>query len=316
MVEPGSGGYVHDILFYSSDDELLPVALPFLSEALDHDESVILACRTHHNRLLTGALGDHPRLQVVPRVGTAGRPAEAIAQSAAVFRRELRSGARRIRLMGEINFGATPREWAWWSTWEAVANLALANYPLWNVCLYHIERQPEGVLQLARLTHPHVVTPDRERTANPHYVEPAEFLRQLPSIGPHVLEQTTPSFSTDDLTDLAELRRVAYGTALASTTFPERQVEGFVHALSEVASNALVHGRPPVEVRLWAAHDQLLSTVVDHGGGFDDPLAGYVPLEDRRMAPGHGLWLARRMCDHIETAPTGDAFTVRLLTSR
>jgi anti-sigma regulatory factor (Ser/Thr protein kinase) len=316
MTEPASQAYVHDSLFYSSDDELLPVALPFVSEALDDDESVILACRTRHNRLLTEALGDHPRLQVLPRVGTADRPAEAIAQSAAMFRRQLRAGIRRIRLMGEISFGVSPREWAWWSTWESVANLAFVNIPLWNVCLYHTERQPEGVLKLARLAHPHVITPDRVRTVNQHYVEPAEFLRHLPAIGPQELEATTPSFSTDDLTDLTELRRGTYGTAVARTAFSEGVVAGFVHALLEVASNALIHGKPPVEIRLWAAQDQIVGTVTDHGRGFDDPLAGYLPLQDQQMSPGHGLWIARRLCDYLETTPDSDGFTVRLLTSR
>ena len=77
-------------------------------------------------------------------------------------------------------------------------------------------------------------------------------------------------------------------------------------------SNALRHGRPPVDVRLWTTPTRLVCAVTDRGNGFDDPLAGYVPYDDDHTRAG--LWLARRSCDSLDYVATPDGFTARLTT--
>jgi anti-sigma regulatory factor (Ser/Thr protein kinase) len=137
-------------------------------------------------------------------------------------------------------------------------------------------------------------------------------------VDPDPLQATVPTFDSGELVDPAQLAslRTRLRTVLARTMGPARVRSDFVTAVSEVAANGLVHGRPPVRVRVWATPDRLLGTVTDQGDGFDDPLAGYVPTRGKDpTGAGVGLWLARQLCDRVETARTPYGFTVRLATS-
>ena len=49
--------------------------------------------------------------------------------------------------------------------------------------------------------------------------------------------------------------------------------------------------------------------VTDHGGGVNDPLAGYL-LPGTEMSGG-GLWMARQLCGSIAFTNQGGASTVR-----
>ena len=82
----------------------------------------------------------------------------------------------------------------------------------------------------------------------------------------------------------------------------------------EVIGNALRHGAPPIDVRLWTTSTRLEATVTDSGQGFDDPLAGYLPPGTGSPAVGVGLWAARQACDTLETVRTPAGFSVRLTT--
>jgi anti-sigma regulatory factor (Ser/Thr protein kinase) len=82
-----------------------------------------------------------------------------------------------------------------------------------------------------------------------------------------------------------------------------------------MTTNALRHGRPPVDLRLWADADRLVCTVTDRGAGLQDPFIGYGPAHgDDLSLGGMGLWLARQLCDHVDITRTGDGVRVRLTT--
>jgi anti-sigma regulatory factor (Ser/Thr protein kinase) len=77
----------------------------------------------------------------------------------------------------------------------------------------------------------------------------------------------------------------------------------FVLALSEIATNALVHGGPPVEARVWVGPDRLHAVVSDNGPG-PDPLVGYLPVSPS-PGGGIGLRLARQLTDHLAVDTRG-----------
>jgi anti-sigma regulatory factor (Ser/Thr protein kinase) len=82
-----------------------------------------------------------------------------------------------------------------------------------------------------------------------------------------------------------------------------------------MTTNALRHGRPPVDLRLWAAEGRLVCTVTDRGAGLQDPFIGYGPAHgDDLSLGGMGLWLARQLCDHVDITPIGEGVRVRLTT--
>jgi anti-sigma regulatory factor (Ser/Thr protein kinase) len=311
-----STNYGHDALFYESDEELLSTAVPFLREGLESGETAVLVCSRAHTALLTDALGEHPSLGSVPRPEVYHRPAKAIAAYQQLTQRHVEAGARRVRLVGELDFGATRSEWAEWMRFEAVVNHALAPYKLWACCMYHTRELPDEVLAAAELTHPNLMSAE-SRAPSRRYLEPAEFMRRSASAKPEHTEATEPLFVIDELADLAGLRRRIHRVALAESALPASTVQEFVAAVSEVATNAIMHGAPPVLVRFWCSTSELVCTVTDHGLGFDDPFAGYLPATTGAgTRRGLGLWLARNFCDHLDIFPSEDGFTVRLATGR
>jgi anti-sigma regulatory factor (Ser/Thr protein kinase) len=82
--------------------------------------------------------------------------------------------------------------------------------------------------------------------------------------------------------------------------------------VSEAVSNALVHGRPPATVRIWAAPDRVVISVHDHGRGPADPLAGLVPAAGNAATLGLGLWLTHQLDIDVALKHADDGFTVRL----
>lgn len=123
-----------------------------------------------------------------------------------------------------------------------------------------------------------------------------------------------PAVEVGDLNDLRWLRHRVHGVLGPSKLSPERLAD-FVVAVSEVATNAVVHGEPPVDVRMWSVSGRYLCAVRDRGPGFDATSAGYAPARDDLSGGGMGLWLARQLCDELTTSRTGAGFTVCLAIS-
>src|SRR5918994_1662425 len=78
--------------------------------------------------------------------------------------------------------------------------------------------------------------------------------------------------------------------------------------------NALIHGRPPTLLRLWAQPDRVTVTVTDTGPGPTDPLVGLLP-PDPLIGPGPGprlgLWLSHQLVD-VAHRHGPDGYTIRL----
>jgi anti-sigma regulatory factor (Ser/Thr protein kinase) len=310
-------GYVHHALLFGSDAELVRVAAPFLAEGLVAGDAVVLACEDRKNRVLADALGGDPRIGFLERSRTYLRTPVAVATYRRMVEGRLAGGARRVRLVGEVDFGQDPATWDEWIRYEAICNVALAPYPFWSVCAYDTGVLPEPILRSAHRTHPNLLTAAGRRR-NRRYVPPARFLGRSRPAPPDPLEQTDPVVVGEDLADLTQLRtlRDRVHRELVRVLVPDPTRSEFVSAVGEVAANGLLHGRPPVQVRVWASLERLVATVTDRGDGFDDPLAGYAPSRGRdpRRA-GMGLWLTRQLCDQLELSRTAERFVVRLIVA-
>jgi anti-sigma regulatory factor (Ser/Thr protein kinase) len=314
---PTGTGHRHHALFYDSTDALLTAAVPFLRAGLDAGEAAVLVCRRDRNALLADALGDHPRLTIVDQADVYTRTGNAMAMYRRMMRRHIAAHTYRVRVVGEVAFGTDPSTWAEWIRFEAVVNAALAPYPLSSVCAYDTCALPEPVLTGARHTHPLLLTSTTERP-NPDYVAPVPFLRRCTTVEPDPLQTTAPTHAFDDLTDPNQIADVRHqlGTTAFLSAMPAQTRSDLVAAVAEVAANGLIHGRPPVRVRIWLTPTRVLCTVTDHGPGFDDPLAGYPPrYTSNPHHAGAGLWLARQTCDRLDMTTTPDGFTVRLSTA-
>jgi anti-sigma regulatory factor (Ser/Thr protein kinase) len=307
-----TGGYVHDALLYGADEELLRDAVPFLRAGVEAGETTIVVCTQRTAALLRDGLDGDPPIRFASSAQVYQRAPQTILAFRDLLQREVAAGARRIRVIGEIVFGEHPATWSKWMRYEAVINRLLAPYPAWGVCIFDTRRLPGEVLAAAEHTHPYLRA-GASRVSNPRYLDPGEFLRRLPDAGPDPLEASHPAVEVEDLTELWRLRQQLHDALVGSVLASEAKGE-FVLAVSEVATNALRHGRRPVRVRAWVTPRRLLCTVTDHGAGIGDPFAGYLPIHSHPAREGQGLWVARSLCDHITFHRTTEGFTVRLAT--
>jgi len=308
-------GYAHDALLYATDDEMLTSAVPFLREGLSNSETVVLVCGERRTRLLREALGDDSRIVVLPRTHVYQEGVEQAVSTYQEFMvQEVARGVSQVRLVGEADCGDGPQQLAEWSRFESMLNGAFAPYPIQAVCMYNASELPPEALAVAELTHPHL----RRRTGrrpSPHYRGPEEFLRWGRQPPPDPLERTDPLVSVDDLADVTTLRH-SIRSAIEGRGLSEEAEDDFIVGVNEIVTNATLHGRPPISVRLWASDRRIVCSVTDRGDGLDDPLAGHRPLHAHGLtAGGMGIWIARQLCERVEMFRSPKGFTVRLGTS-
>jgi anti-sigma regulatory factor (Ser/Thr protein kinase) len=303
--------YAHDALLYDSPDHLVSVAVPFLVEGLAAGDAAVVAASATTAALLRDAVGGDPNVHILDRgdVYRARTPA-AITTFRQLADLRVAEGARCVRVVGEVDFGPTERDWLEWQRYEAVINEALAAWPLWGLCVFDTQRLPEALLDTALHTHSRIATA-HGRLDNPLFTDPADYLRALP-LPVEPLESTRPLLHAARVAEFAGLRR-ALATELAGVVAPDDLVQDFLLAVDEMTSNALRHGGRPVDLRLWVGADRIVCTIADQGTGWDDPFAGYGPAHGEDLSRGGmGLWLARQLCDHVDISAGADGALVRL----
>jgi anti-sigma regulatory factor (Ser/Thr protein kinase) len=274
---------------------------------------VVVAASAATTAVLREAVGGDPRVEFKDGGSVYGqRTPAAIAAVARTVNERAAGRNTRVRVIGEPDFGRTSRDWVEWQRYEAAINRSLAALPLWGLCLYDVQRLPDQVLESAYRTHPHLASPGA-RAANPRYADPADYLSTLEVPG-EPLERTSPTFTAASVEHYTWVRH-DLAEALGASAGSADVADDFLLAIDEVTTNATLHGRPPVCVTLWTSPAKLVCTVTDTGTGVADPFAGYTPPPgDDPTRGGIGLWLARRLCDHVDVWHDDRGTTVRLIT--
>lgn len=296
----------HDLVIVDSDADLRAVATAFLAEGVAAGDLVHAA--------LPGWLVEE--LAPLPGVVlTASEQAPRVREPDLIvtIRAMVADHAPgRLRLLSLVTAPAG-RAWDERARCEAVTNLAFAGLPVSILCLYDQRSAPPDALSAALRTHPHVWT-GRGNVLNPRYQDAREFLAALP-VPDEPLERTEPLFAVDDVPSLPGLRHQL--TAALRGRARNRDIEEDFHlAVSEIAANAFRHGVRPVSARLWATRNRLVCSITDGGTSYADPVAGYRPAHgDDLSRGGMGLWLARKLCDHVDLIRGPRGLTVRLVTA-
>src|SRR4051812_11597447 len=174
VVNEGTGagpqpGFRHEALLYGSTDELTAVAAPFLLEGLEAGDTAVIAVGPESTGPLCAAVGGDPRVLVLERHALyRSRTPTAITTFRALATGHAAPG-RRVRVVGEVDFGTTAADWSEWQRYESVINRAFAGLPLWGLCAFDTTRLPERLLETARATHPQLRTAAGRRPS-PGYV--------------------------------------------------------------------------------------------------------------------------------------------------
>lgn len=292
----------HDALVYSSHDEYVNRSVAFLRDGLQAGEGGIVANNRVGLAMVRDALGaDADRVTFVDSSGAYTRPARAVAGYYGCFLEQLRD-APSVRAVADMPPGPASDDWDLWASYEAVANLAFAHLPVWVMCTYDESAFPDHVLENVCRTHSEVHHGDRR--CDRHLEDPSELLRAL-APAPEPLRGLRLLRPGDDL----ERFREQLARELAAEQVPEPKALDMLVAGTEIAANAVQHGGGIDAVRVGRAHGRFVCEVIDGGGGFDDPTAGYIAPRDGTPC---GLWVARLLTWSIETFRSPRGFTVRV----
>lgn len=293
---------LHDALMFATDDELVDGTRALIEPGVMAGDLVIVVGDSHGLGVLREAWDDDPRITFAHQDEIYEHPMRTIAEHQRLLDRERERGAR-LRLTGPVPFGDDPRRRRAWMIYEALVDRALSPYPFHSLCQYDTRTTPPELVAHAHHTHGRLVSGSAVHTGGGRR---AEVLARLTSLDAADVADSGPVVYTGVLAEVGDLSGFRKGIREAP--------ESFVFAANEVAANALVHGGPPVEVRLHRGPDDWQCVISDHGAGLLDPYAGVdSPLDGDLDVGGRGLWLARQACDRLTiTAEAGVGTTVRL----
>jgi anti-sigma regulatory factor (Ser/Thr protein kinase) len=306
--------HVHEALFYDTDAELLRVVVPFLEQGLAADEPTVVVLNDQAAELLHAAV-DSPHLVFLSSRDRRPDPATAIAHCRELIKEHVAGGAHRVRVLGEVPHPGHGAPWEWWARYEAAVNHAYAEFPLWNVCPYDLRITPPAVVEDVTRTHPWLTAENGSSVENPRFEDPRQFLLRRPGVADPMETACTPRFDLLDPSPAQARRAVrACDDLLAAKAL---DIDDVVMCVNEALTNALLHGRSPVRVRLWSSVERIVVSVSDGGEGPGDPFVGLLPGTHHEGAEGQsaglGLWMAHQMCSHLTYDRGEGGFTIRMV---
>jgi anti-sigma regulatory factor (Ser/Thr protein kinase) len=292
----------HSAFVYESDDEYVARSAAFLREGLEAGEGGIVGGTRYRLAIMRDALGpDADRVAFFDVNSTYFHPARIVATYCGTFLGQLRS-ARSVRAVADVQVGPTPADWDQVTGLEAINNLSYSHLPGWILCTYNGNGLPDPILDAVWRTHPEVLRDGWQ--ASDHFENPRALLRKVTPAPEHLPELR--SFSAGE--DL-QVFRERLARELVAENVPEAKALDMLVAGTEIAANAVRHGGGIEEVRVGRAYGRFVCEVIDRGGGFDDPAAGYLAP---REGTGTGLWIARQLAWSVEYFHSSQGFTVRI----
>lgn len=301
-------GFYHQALLYDTDDEFLDAVVPFLAGGVEAGEPTLVALDSHDTDAVRMAMPDLAGVTFVPAGHRYVTPAGTIEHYRLFLADHVAAGATQIRILGAVPHAGTSSLWDGWARYEAAINRVYDEYPLWGVCPYDTRTTPEAVIADVERTHPQLSRNGQGQYPNGRYQDPRTFLTSRAPSTHDPIEATPPSLHLADPVP-ADARRALHDLA-RRTVVDAEAVHGLVLAADEILVNAILYGKPPVELRAWAAGDRLVVAVSDKGTGPDDPFIGLVPATSNRCG-GRGLWIAHQTCAQVILDRT-DGFSIHL----
>jgi anti-sigma regulatory factor (Ser/Thr protein kinase) len=299
---------IHRALVYSGEPEFLAVAVPYLRGGLAAGDAVLVAAPVPRLELVRRALGaDADQALFVDVAQWYRHPVRTIAAYDGFLRAR---APRRVRALAELEWAArSPLETREWIRYEAIVNAVFDASGASALCAYDRTAAPPGVVAAARRTHPELVEDSRPRPS-PGYTEPSRLSAELDRapLRPPAIFDSIPIESAD----LREVRGFVAACA-ARHGLAGAALGGLLVAVTELATNAVKHGVPPMAVRMWAEDGDLICEVADRGYWHPSAMLGYVPPETA-AGGGFGLWGVRMLSDIVQVQAGWDGTVVRLRT--
>ncbi|WP_432981512.1 anti-sigma factor RsbA family regulatory protein [Dactylosporangium sp. CA-233914] len=298
---------IHQALVFDSAAAFLAAAVPFVTEGVHRGDTVLAITSAANEELLRehiGGTAEHVTfLSAVDWFDSPGRTLDAHHR-----RIDALPGTTGIlRVLSEpVWEGRDPLETSEWGRYESVLNVALADARAWLMCGYSSRSLPTAIVDDARRTHPALAV-GAQSEASIAYADPASYYAE--HNGPLL---PRPGEGVERLADFADMAPVRQFVADHATRLgvPAERLADFALAVNEVATNAVRHGAGHGDARLWATDRRVICEITDPGRATDNFL-GFLRA-DPGGGQGHGLWIARQICDLLEMRTGSGGTTVRL----
>jgi anti-sigma regulatory factor (Ser/Thr protein kinase) len=306
---PGSEqAFRHDALLYSGEEQFLAGVIPFIQDALEAGEPIVVALDRTKLELVSSELGGdagHVYFADMHEVGV--NPARLIPAWQQFVDAHAAPGTRIWGIGEPVWVGRSEAELVECQLHESLLNLAFADDgSLSFLCPYDTSGLGADVIAGAHRTHATVIR-NGARRASDCFCEPASW------VGPFGEPLPEPRGPVRVLAfgagDLAEIRKLVGSCGRAGGLNASR-ADDLVLAVNEVASNSIRHAGGAGMLRIWSDGDTLLCEVRD-GGRLDDPLVGR-RRPDLAGEGGQGLWITNQVCDLVQLRSFPDGSAVRI----
>lgn len=281
-------GYEHVAVLHDGPDDLARRVADPLRAGLARGDAVLVCLAAPAWEATADRIGPlAARATLMPQQARYVNPGTAMAELHRFVDRALAEGAPSVWSIGTLPFEGADHDDRWWR-YEAAVDVVLGDRPLHALCTY--DRATTTAVQRAGACRTHaVVDGDAGRRPSPTYRHggPIDAGGRVPGGRPAV--EVSPG-------TVAEVR-AAVASAVDGSLAGE-QLDDLLVMVSEMASNGIRHGHPPVTVRLWDDGDEVVVEVRDAGAGLADP---YADLRRPRggIAGGFGLWLVGQLAHRV-----------------
>lgn len=302
---------IHQALLFDSPGAFLAAAVPFVIEGVRRGDTVLAVTSAENQELLREHIDTAAeRVAFLPAAGWFDSPGRTL--DAHHRRIDALPGTTGIlRVLGEpVWTGRDPLETAEWGRYESVMNVALADCRAWLMCGYDCRSLPAAILDDARRTHPTLAVGTNSEVSTA-YADPASYYAERN--GPLLPRPDSGVALLPEFTEMAPVRQFVADHAVRLGVPPDR-LDDFTLAVNEVATNAVKHGAGHGVARLWSTDRRVVCEITDPGAATDNFL-GFLRA-DPHAERGHGLWIARQVCDLMEMRTGASGTIVRLHVRR
>ncbi|MFI0446834.1 anti-sigma factor RsbA family regulatory protein [Actinomadura sp. 6N118] len=282
----------HHAMLHRGDHELLATAVPFIRAGLRAEGQVVAVVTRSTWTALRLVLGDDGgEVEFHDAAAYYQHPVRTLAAYAALVERH---APRPIWAVTQPPTLRADRQGVSWARYEALVNEAFHTVRAQVICAYDTHATEPAAVVNVRRTHP-LLLHGEHASVSTAYTSPARFAAE------HERCPLPPDPRAARLAvtgeDLHELRAFLTGHA-SRHGMNASHVHQLVTAACAIADNAIRHGLPPVQARLWPSAGDLVCEIADHGHWRPGPLVGYIP--PRPGEPPSGLWAARMLVDDVE----------------
>jgi hypothetical protein len=303
--QSGRGAFVHRAFLYRTQQEYFDRLLPFISEAVEADQAVLVAVPGPNLAVLEKGLGRLAANVVMTDMTEAGRnPGRILGEVLSRFVDKHRDEP--VRVIGEPMWPTRSEvEYPACVQHEALLNRAFTGRDVTVVCPYDVSQLDPDVIADAHRTHPVLWQDGVFEASNPAYAPEAMWARYNQPLSS---DPSAVRYTARKLGDLAGARAFAGVYAQWFGLSPD-QTADLQLITSELASSSLTQVGGTCRLALWRHSGNVICEARD-GGCLDDPLAGRRSYGSDTTR-GRGLYVVNAVADLVRTHITSEETTIQ-----